>query len=101
MAEIKKIKDLKPEDRLNWRRKMLKRKNDRKRMRNQAAKANIGNLKRTFRKKCAGSQQDEACEALRNLTSALDKAAKHGVLHKRTVNRRKSRLANQLAKSSA
>ena len=98
MAEFKKVKDMAPEERLSWRRKMLKRKNERKRLRNLAVKTRISSLKRSFRKKCSAGVSTDAAEALKTLTSALDKAAKRGILHKSTANRRKSRLAKQLAK---
>lgn len=40
----------------------------------------------------------ERAEALRNVYSALDRAAVKGVIHKRNAARRKSRLTKQLAK---
>lgn len=43
----------------------------------------------------------EAEKALRNVTSALDKAAKTGVIHRGTANRKKSRLSLQLTRQPA
>ena len=45
----------------------------------------------------AGSKKD-AMEAMKEVMSALDKAAKKHVIHKNTASRRKSRLAKALAK---
>lgn len=42
-------------------------------------------------------RKDEAATALRDVTSALDKAAKKGALHWATADRKKSRLALKLA----
>jgi small subunit ribosomal protein S20 len=42
--------------------------------------------------------KDKAAELMRKAMSALDKAAKKGVVHKNTAARKKSRLAKSLAK---
>lgn len=44
---------------------------------------------------------DNVVEALRQAQSALDRAAKAGVIHKNTAARRKSRLAAALSKAQA
>ena len=101
MAELKRVKDRGPEERLAWRRAMLKRKSERKRERNRLTRTRIASLKRTFRKDCESANNSDANESLRKLVSAIDKASKNGVIHKRTASRRKSRLARNLAKLSS
>jgi small subunit ribosomal protein S20 len=44
---------------------------------------------------------DEAREAVRVATSALDKAAEKGIIHKNNASRRKSRLAQALNQAEA
>ncbi|MDQ6808837.1 MAG: 30S ribosomal protein S20 [Verrucomicrobiota bacterium] len=46
---------------------------------------------RSMGKKLAGTEQREAGE-VRSMISAIDKAAKRGILHKNAANRRKARL---------
>ena len=41
----------------------------------------------------AAGKKDEAAKALNDVSSALDKAAKVGVIHKGTASRKRSRLA--------
>jgi small subunit ribosomal protein S20 len=101
MAEFKRVKDRGPEERLAWRRALLKRKGDRKRDHNRLAKVRIASLKRTFRKAQADGDESKATETLKNLYKSLDKAAKSGVIHKRTASRRKSRAAKQLSRREA
>jgi small subunit ribosomal protein S20 len=47
----------------------------------------------------AAGKKDAAAKQLRTLSSAFDKAAKSGVVHRATADRKKSRLALQLAKA--
>ena len=98
MAELKRVKDRSPEERLAWRRALLKRKGERKRDHNRLAKARIASLKRTFRKAQAAGDESKSADTLKALYKSLDKAAKSGVIHKRTASRRKSRAAKQLSK---
>jgi ribosomal protein S20 len=44
----------------------------------------------------AEGKKPEAADALRAVTSALDKAAKSGVIHSATASRKKSRLSVRL-----
>ena len=46
---------------------------------------------RNLQKRAGGNQKPDA-EQIRSLISALDKAAKHGVIHRNLANRRKARL---------
>jgi len=98
---INKVKDRKPEERLAWRRDYLSRKTARKTEHNVRVRENISNLRRTLRQVTAEGDQSKATETLQKLQSALDKAAKVGVLHKRTVARRKSRLSKSVAAMKA
>ena len=100
MAELKRVKDRGPEERLAWRRALLKRKGDRKRDHNRLVRVRIASLKRTFRKTQAAGDKSAATETLKSLYKSLDKAAKSGVIHKRTASRRKSRAARQLTKKT-
>jgi small subunit ribosomal protein S20 len=100
MAENKRIKDRSPEERLTWRRALLKRKNERKRERNRLVKARIASLKRSLRKSLTAGDDAAGSETLKSLYKTLDKAAKSGVIHKKTATRRKSRAAKQLARKA-
>ena len=52
---------------------------------------------RTLQKRAGGNQKPDAAQ-IRSLISALDKAAKAGVIHRNAANRRKARLNALLAK---
>jgi small subunit ribosomal protein S20 len=101
MAELKRVKDRGPEERLAWRRALLKRKGERKRDHNRLVRVRIASLKRTFRKAHVAGDESKSTETLKNLYKSLDKAAKSGVIHKRTAARRKSRAARLLRKNQA
>ena len=73
----------------------------RKRERNRSTKSRLGTLEKKYASLVAAGKKDEATTALRDLTSALDKAAKRGVVHKGTASRKKSRLTQRLAKAAA
>ena len=94
---INKVKDRSPEERLAWRRKYLKRKGERKTEHNRVVREKVANLRRTLRKATEAGDEAKASETLRKMCSALDKAAKVGVIHKRTAARRKSRLSKKVA----
>jgi small subunit ribosomal protein S20 len=67
------------------------RKSRKNRIRNLAVK---GNVKKLFKLalKLISSKDKGAAEAVINATSAVDKAAENGILHKNTAARKKSRL---------
>ena len=88
---IKKVSDLKPEEKLEWRRNYLSRKTARKTAHNERARDRLTNLRRTLRKATEAKATAKATQPLKELHSALDKAAKVGVLHTRAAARRKSR----------
>jgi len=64
----------------------------RKRDRNRGVKARIKSLQKQHAEVLKAGSKEDADKSLRSLTSALDRAAKGGVIHKRTADRRKSRL---------
>jgi small subunit ribosomal protein S20 len=47
--------------------------------------------------KTVGSSQTASAEQIRALVSAIDKAAKRGIIHENAANRRKARLNKALA----
>ncbi len=69
----------------------------RKQLRNRSKKSRLHTLERNYQEVLKTGKKEEAGISLRLLSSAFDKAAKAGVVHKSTANRKKSRLALQLA----
>ena len=65
----------------------------RRQARNKSVKTRLRTLERKYRTLLAGGKGDDAGKALREAASALDKAAKRGVIPKRRADRKKSRLA--------
>jgi small subunit ribosomal protein S20 len=70
------------------------RQNPRRTLRNRGA---ISHLRSLQKRHTAGGKAEDT----RALISALDKAAKRGIIHKNVANRRKARLNKTAAKSSA
>ncbi len=68
----------------------------RKHLQNRSRKSQVKSLERNFLDAVATGKKDEATTAFRSVASALDKAAKRGVLHANQVSRKKSRLAVRL-----
>jgi small subunit ribosomal protein S20 len=68
----------------------------RKRVRNRSAKSRLGTIEKNYMTIVAKGDKAAASTAFRELSSALDKAAKSGIVHKATANRKKSRLNNRL-----
>ena len=68
----------------------------RKRLHNRSIKSRLHTLEKQYLVALGGGKKDEATTALRNISSAFDKAAKSGVIHKATANRKKSRLTVRL-----
>ena len=77
------------------------RSNARKQARNSAVKSRVSTLEKKYLALTTSGAKDAAATALRDLTSALDKAVKTGVLKKGTVDRKKSRHAIRLTKVAA
>ena len=75
------------------------RNSQRKRVHNRALKSRLHSLERGYLRLVGEGKKDEATKALQGLSSAFDKAAKTGVVHRATADRKKSRLALRLAKA--
>ena len=73
----------------------------RKQVRNKGAHHRLHTLEKNFRALATSGKKDEATAALRTLVSAVDKAAKNGVIHKSAASRKKSRFASQLNRAAA
>ena len=69
----------------------------RKRLHNRSIKSRLKSLERVYTDAAKNGKKDDAAAAYRKLSSAFDKAAKSGVIHKAKANRKKSRLAARLA----
>jgi small subunit ribosomal protein S20 len=67
--------------------------NERRRMRNKAVKTTVKNEVKAVRLAAAEDSGNDAVSRLNSAKSKIDKAAKMGVLHKRTAARKISRLA--------
>ncbi len=59
----------------------------------------LKSMERKYLTLVQSGKKEEAGTALREMSSALDKAAKAGVVHNRKADRKKSRLAIRLAKA--
>jgi small subunit ribosomal protein S20 len=71
----------------------------RKQLQNRSIKSRLHTLERAYMDLLGSGKKDDAAKALRTLSSAFDKAAKSGVVHRATANRKKSRLALQLTRA--
>jgi small subunit ribosomal protein S20 len=69
----------------------------RKRLRNKSVKSALHTLQKQFLTLTKDAKKDEAAALLRRIASALDKAAKGGVIHGNKADRLKSRLSVRLA----
>ena len=72
-----------------------------KQQRNKAVKSTLKTLIKKLNDLIGQKKQKEASELLREVMSALDKAAKIGVIKKNTASRKKARLSIKIAKISA
>jgi small subunit ribosomal protein S20 len=68
----------------------------RRHARNQSVKSRLHTLEKKFRTLATSGKSDEAASAFRAAVSALDRAARRGVIPKGRANRKKSRLASRL-----
>lgn len=73
------------------------RNNARKRLQNRSIKSRLHSLEKKYLGLISAGKKEDAAAALREVASAFDKAAKTGVVHKSTANRKKSRLTVRLA----
>jgi len=74
------------------------RRSERERAQNRQVKSQVRKVVKSVR---ATESPDDAKTALREASSALDRAAKRGVLHKATADRQKARLAKHVNKLGA
>ena len=77
------------------------RSNARKTAQNVAIKSEVRTLVKSVRALATEGKKDEAAKALNQASSALDKAAKRGAIHKGTASRRKSILAKAVQSIAA
>jgi small subunit ribosomal protein S20 len=68
----------------------------RKHLHNQTLRSRLKTLEKKLLAATAGGKKDEATAAHRTLSSALDKAAKTGVIHDNAAARKKSRLSAKI-----
>ena len=68
----------------------------RKNARNRRVKSHLHSLEKRYLALITAGNKDEAAKTLRVVASAFDKAAKTGVVHKATADRKKSRLSLRL-----
>ncbi len=68
----------------------------RKAARNQSVKSRLKTLEKSYLATLPGGKADVSQTAYRNVSSALDKAAKGGVIRKETASRKRSRLQLRL-----
>jgi small subunit ribosomal protein S20 len=71
----------------------------RKNLRNRSVKSSLHTLEKVYLGLLSAGKKDDAAKQLRALSSTLDKAAKSGVVHRATADRKKSRLALRLARA--
>ncbi|MEY2428997.1 MAG: small subunit ribosomal protein [Verrucomicrobiota bacterium] len=71
----------------------------RKQLKNRSVKSRLHTLENTYLELLGAGKKDDAATALRNISSAFDKAAKSGVVHRATADRKKSRLSLRFARA--
>lgn len=71
----------------------------RKQLHNHSIKSRLHTLEKGYLKLLGAGRKDDATKALPQVASAYDKAAKAGVVHRATANRKKSRLALRLVQA--
>jgi small subunit ribosomal protein S20 len=69
----------------------------RKQSRNHSVKSRLKTLERGYLDLLKAGKKDEATAAYKQVVSVFDKAAKSGVIHRGTADRKKSRLGLRLA----
>ncbi|HYG23003.1 MAG TPA: 30S ribosomal protein S20 [Verrucomicrobiae bacterium] len=68
----------------------------RKNLQNRRVKSRLHTLEKNYLALVTAGKKEDAAKALRSVASAFDKAAKTGVVHKGTADRKKSRLSVRL-----
>ena len=74
------------------------RQNNKRRLRNRMMKTAVRKAEKKVRQ---ASTKDDGTARLKEASSIFDKAASHGVMHRRTVSRHKSRLAKSVNRINA
>lgn len=74
------------------------RSSERKRLANRSVKSRLKGLQKKYESLVKGGNKEETAKALKDISSAFDKAVKAGVVHKATASRKRSRFAIALAK---
>ena len=69
----------------------------RKHLQNRSVKSRLHTLERSYLSLLGAGKRDDATKALSLVSSAFDKAAKSGVIHRAMADRKKSRLALRFA----
>lgn len=69
----------------------------RKHLQNRSVKSRLHTLEKSYLTLLGAGKKEDATKAFQEVTSAFDKAAKSGVVHRATADRKKSRLALRLA----
>ena len=69
----------------------------RKRLHNRSIKSSLHQLEKKYRALLTSGKKEDATATLKAVSSAFDKAAKSGVIHKSMASRKKSRLSARLA----
>lgn len=68
----------------------------RKRLHNRSIKSSLHQLEKKYVALLTAGKKEDAAKSLQAVTSAFDKAAKTGVIHKSVASRKKSRLTVRL-----
>ncbi len=71
----------------------------RKKQHNRSIKSRLHSMERSYLALLGAGKKEDAGKALRSLSSAFDKAAKTGIVHRSTADRKKSRLAVRFAQA--
>ncbi|HTL55389.1 MAG TPA: 30S ribosomal protein S20 [Candidatus Limnocylindrales bacterium] len=71
----------------------------RKRLHNRSVKSRLHTLERGYLQLLGAGKKEDAAKAFRQISSAFDKAAKAGVVHRAQADRKKSRLALRLTQA--
>jgi small subunit ribosomal protein S20 len=69
------------------------RQNENRRLRNKSVKTSVKNIVKEVRLDASGLSKEAALKKLDSAKSKIDKAAKKGVMHKKTASRKISRLS--------
>ncbi len=70
----------------------------RKQLQNRSINTRLHTLEKKYMELLTAGKKDDAAKALKDVSAALDKAAKTGTVHKSRASRKKSRLSLQLNK---